>query len=148
VNELLKAIPAFKAQPGRLVIMATNSIAAIDKAMLRPGRFDLIIPVGAPDVDGRAELAREFLPVCDPDGVAARTPGFSPADFALAPQRAAQRAFERALSGGDADVAASDGLAAVVATRPSVNADAAQEFELEASTDARLVGRPVSAMMP
>ncbi|HYA69506.1 MAG TPA: AAA family ATPase [Acidimicrobiales bacterium] len=66
MNELLKAIPAFKAQPGRLVIMATNSIAAIDKAMLRPGRFDLIIPVGAPDVDGRAELAREFLPVCDP----------------------------------------------------------------------------------
>ena len=62
VNELLKAIPAFKGRPGRLMIMATNSITAIDPAMLRPGRFDLIIPVGAPDLSGRAELAVEFLP--------------------------------------------------------------------------------------
>ena len=48
VNELLKAIPVFKSRPDRLMVMATNSIAAIDPAMLRPGRFDLIIPVGAP----------------------------------------------------------------------------------------------------
>ena len=37
--------------------MATNSIASIDPAMLRPGRFDLIIPIGAPDSVGRAEPA-------------------------------------------------------------------------------------------
>jgi transitional endoplasmic reticulum ATPase len=138
VNELLKAIPVFKARPGRLMVMATNSIAAIDPAMLRPGRFDLIIPVGAPDGAGRAELAIEFLPACDPEDVSARTDGFTPADFALAAQRGAQLAFERALSGGDAGVDATDCLAAVAATNPSVNADATRAFELEASTYARL----------
>lgn len=137
VNELLKAIPAFKSRPGRLMIMATNSIAAIDPAMLRPGRFDLIIPVGAPDPAGRAELAVEFLPACDPEDVARRTEGFTPADFALAAQRV-QLAFERALSGGDATVTVDDCLAAIAATRPSVNADATRDFELEDSTFARL----------
>ena len=138
VNELLKAIPAFKSRPGRLMIMATNSIAAIDPAMLRPGRFDLIIPVGAPDLSGRAELAVEFLPACDPEELAALTEGFTPADFALAAHRGAQLAFERALSGGDAEVTAADGLAAIASTRPSVNPDATREFELEESTYARL----------
>ena len=74
VNELLKAVPMFKSRPDRLVVMATNSIAAIDPALLRPGRFDLIIPVGAPDEAERAELATEFLPTGDPAEVAARTP--------------------------------------------------------------------------
>ena len=99
VNELLKAVPMFKSRPDRLVVMATNSIAAIDPALLRPGRFDLIIPVGAPDETERAELAAEFLPTGDPAEVAARTPGFTPADFALVAQRAAQLAFDRALDG-------------------------------------------------
>ncbi|HUY21055.1 MAG TPA: bifunctional GNAT family N-acetyltransferase/ATP-binding protein [Acidimicrobiales bacterium] len=138
VNELLKAIPAFKDRPGRLMIMATNSIAAIDPAMLRPGRFDLIIPIGAPDRHGRAELAAEFLPACDAADVAARTEGFTPADFALAAQRSAQLAFERALSGTEADVTAADCLAAIAATKASVNADATRDFELEERTYARL----------
>jgi SpoVK/Ycf46/Vps4 family AAA+-type ATPase len=138
VNELLKAIPAFKSRPGRLMVMATNSIAAIDSAMLRPGRFDLIIPIGAPDLAGRAELAAEFLSAGEPADVAERTDGFTPADFALVAQRSAQRAFDRALQGGDAIVAASDVLAAVAATRASVNVVAAERFELEAATYARL----------
>ncbi len=138
VNELLKAIPAFKARPGRLMIMATNSIAAIDPAMLRPGRFDLILPIGAPDPAGRAELAAEFLPACDPADVATRTEGFTPADFALAAQRGAQLAFERALSGGDADVSAPDCLVAIAATRPSVTPEMSRAFELEEGSYARL----------
>jgi SpoVK/Ycf46/Vps4 family AAA+-type ATPase len=138
VNELLKATPTFKSRPGRLMVMATNSIAAIDPAMLRPGRFDLIIPVGAPDAGGRAELAAEFLPACDPADVADRTDGFTPADFALAAQRAAQMAFERALSGADGKVTAADCLLAVSSTRPSVTNEATTAFEAEARGYARL----------
>ncbi|HXZ62039.1 MAG TPA: bifunctional GNAT family N-acetyltransferase/ATP-binding protein [Acidimicrobiales bacterium] len=138
VNELLKAIPMFKSRPARLMVMATNSIAAIDPAMLRPGRFDLIIPVGAPDREGRAELAAEFLQGCDPDEIAGGTVGFTPADFALAAQRAAQRAFERALAGGDAAVTSVDCADAVARTRPSVHAEAAKAFEAEAGSFARL----------
>ncbi len=138
VNELLKALPAFRDRPGRLMVMATNSIAAIDPAMLRPGRFDLIIPVGAPDRAGRGELAAEFLPACEPDTVAQSTEGFTPADFALAAQRAAQLAFDRALHGGAADVSSADCLSAVEATRPSVSPETTAIYESEADTYARL----------
>ncbi|HEY4927535.1 MAG TPA: bifunctional GNAT family N-acetyltransferase/ATP-binding protein [Acidimicrobiales bacterium] len=138
VNELLKAVPTFKSRPDRLVVMATNSIAAIDPALLRPGRFDLIIPVGAPDEVERAELATEFLPTGDPAEVAAHTPGFTPADFALVAQRAAQLAFDRALDGQGAEVTGADILAAVTRTRPSVSAESAERFADEAQRFSRL----------
>ena len=138
VNELLKAVPMFRSRPDRLVVMATNSIAAIDPALLRPGRFDLIIPVGAPDDAERAELASEFLAAGDPAEIAARTPGFTPADFALVAQRAAQLAFDRALDGEAPEVTADDVLAAVDRTRPSVGAASAERFAAEAERYSRL----------
>jgi transitional endoplasmic reticulum ATPase len=138
VNELLKAIPVFKSRPGRLMVMATNSIASIDPAMLRPGRFDLIIPIGAPDSAGRTELAAEFLEKCDPEDIAERTEGFTPADFALAAQRAAQLAFERVLAGGAPAVTSDDCADAVSRTRPSVHKEAAAAFDVEAAAFARL----------
>ncbi len=138
VNELLKAIPVFKARPQRLMVMATNSIAAIDQALLRPGRFDLIIPVGAPDENERADLAAEFLPGGDPAVVAGCTSGFTPADFALVAQRSAQMAFDRALAGGSERIGPDDVLAAIGLTRPSVSPEAAGRFDLEASTYSRL----------
>jgi SpoVK/Ycf46/Vps4 family AAA+-type ATPase len=120
------------------MVMATNSIAAIDPAMLRPGRFDLIIPVGAPDSAGRAELAGEFLSAGDPSAVAASTEGFTPADFALVAQRSAQRAFDRALDGGDQAVSDEDVKAAIAETRPSVSPEAAARFEAEKAAYSRL----------
>ncbi len=138
VNELLKSIPTFKSRPQRLMVMATNSIAAIDAAMLRPGRFDLIVPVGAPDADGRVELAAELVPAGEATLVAGRTEGFTPADYALVAQRSAQRAFDRALAGGDGEITEADVLDAVAATRPSVSAEASARFAEEASRYARL----------
>ena len=138
VNELLKVIPLFKARPDRLMVMATNSIASIDQALLRPGRFDLVIPVGAPDESERADLAVEFLPTGDPAEVAARTEGFTPADFALVAQRSAQLAFDRALTGGQPHIHADDVLSAIDLTRPSVSVEASLRFADEASTFARL----------
>jgi GNAT superfamily N-acetyltransferase len=138
VNELLKAIPLAKARPNRLMVMATNTVAAIDPALLRPGRFDLIIPVGAPDEVERADLAAEFLPAHEPGEVARRTSGFTPADFALAAQRAAQLAFDRAVAGGSSEIGGADILAAIEMTRPSVGTDALERFEAEAGLFARL----------
>ncbi len=138
VNELLKAIPLFKSRPDRLMVMATNSVEAIDPALLRPGRFDLVIPVGAPDESERAELAAEFLPGPDPVDVARRTSGFTPADFALAAQRAAQAAFDRAVTGGSPGVSAEDALQAIELTRPTVGPDALERFNAEAKLYARL----------
>jgi transitional endoplasmic reticulum ATPase len=52
-NELLKIIPAFREQPGRLLVCATNFIRALDSAFLRHGRFDYVIPIGLPDRQAR-----------------------------------------------------------------------------------------------
>ena len=138
VNELLKAIPTFKSRPESLMVMATNSIAAIDPALLRPGRFDLVIPVGAPDDGGRTELASEFLPAADPTTVMSLTAGFTPADFALVAQRSAQFAFDRALSGGSSRVEPDDVYSAISQTRASVDAAAGERFEIEADAYSRL----------
>jgi transitional endoplasmic reticulum ATPase len=138
VNELLKAIPVFKSRPDRLMVMATNSIATIDHALLRPGRFDLIIPVGAPDEAERADLATESLRAGDPAEVASRTAGFTPADFALVAQRSAQLAFDRALDGSSPEVTAGDVLEAIGLTRPSVSPEAAGRFADEARQYSRL----------
>jgi SpoVK/Ycf46/Vps4 family AAA+-type ATPase len=138
VNELLKAIPVFKSRQDRLMVMATNSIAAIDPALLRPGRFDLIIPVGAPHQTERADLATEFLRAGNPEEVAARTAGFTPADFALVAQRSAQLAFDRALEGGSSAVTAADVLTAIGLTRPSVSPEALDVFVGEADLYSRL----------
>jgi GNAT superfamily N-acetyltransferase len=138
VNELLKVIPTFKSRPNRLMVMATNSIEAIDKALLRPGRFDLVIPVGAPNEAERADLASEFLPAADPKDVASRTSGFTPADFALAAQRGAQIAFDRAVAGGSPQVSSEDVLAAIALTRASVSPVALDQFAMEAERFSRL----------
>ncbi|MGP8005685.1 MAG: GNAT family N-acetyltransferase [Acidimicrobiales bacterium] len=138
VNELLKAVPGFKSRPDRLMVMATNSIATIDHALLRPGRFDLIIPVGAPDEAERADLATELLSAGDPAEVASRTAGFTPADFALVAQRSAQLAFDRALDGSSPEVTPKDVLEAIGLTRPSVSPEAVEQFADEARQYSRL----------
>jgi SpoVK/Ycf46/Vps4 family AAA+-type ATPase len=46
-------IPAFRSAPGHLLVCATNFVADIDSAVLRPGRFDLVIPIGPPDLSAR-----------------------------------------------------------------------------------------------
>ena len=77
--------------------------------------------------------------MCDAEEIAEHTEGFTPADFALAAQRAAQLAFERALEGGAPAVTSEDCADAVWRrTRPSVHKEAATAFGEEAATFARL----------
>jgi SpoVK/Ycf46/Vps4 family AAA+-type ATPase len=94
--------------------------------------------VGAPNEAERADLASEFLPAADPKDVASRTSGFTPADFALAAQRGAQIAFDRAVAGGSPQVSSEDVLAAIALTRASVSPDALDQFAMEAERFSRL----------
>ncbi len=114
VNELLKAIPPFRAQPGRLLVCATNFIDNIDPAVIRPGRFDLIVPIG-PLMDAREALwlaAVERLDHRDADvgQLAAESVGFTPGDVALAAQRAAAAAFSRIRASEDPQWVTNDDL--------------------------------------
>ena len=69
-----------------LVVAATNRPDLVDPALLRPGRFDALLYVGLPDLEGRLQILSihtRATPLADDlDGLAARTPNFSGAELA------------------------------------------------------------------
>lgn len=103
-NEFLKQIPLFKSQPNKiLLVCATNYIRDLDSAMLRPGRFDCIIPVGGLDNEGRATILQYYLAKLntgeiDLDLLVELTTGFTPADIQYLFQQVALTAFEQELA--------------------------------------------------
>jgi cell division protease FtsH len=88
LNQLLVEMDGFTGNEGVIVIAATNRADVLDKALLRPGRFDRQVTVGLPDVKGREQIlnvhARK-VPIADDvvlKDIARGTPGFSGADLA------------------------------------------------------------------
>ena len=144
VNELLKLIPSFRSTPGHLLICATNFVADIDSAVLRPGRFDLVIPIGPPDVTARLALWEAAVEPLDHreldiDALANRTEGYTPGDIELAAQRAAATAFDRIRLGHEPGYVCSDDIdVAVARTKASVSADIRDRFAVEVEDFARV----------
>ena len=87
LNQLLVEMDGFGVNEGIIMIAATNRPDMLDPALLRPGRFDRQIVVGAPDVKGREEILKVHTkkkPLEESvklDVLAKRTPGFSGADL-------------------------------------------------------------------
>lgn len=100
-NEFLKQIPLFKNENSKiLLVCATNYIRQLDSAMLRPGRFDCIIPVGGLDDAGRVTILEYYLSKINADKVdigriVEMTRGFTPADIQYLFQQIANFSFER-----------------------------------------------------
>jgi cell division protease FtsH len=101
LNQLLVEMDGFEANSGVIVIAATNRADVLDKALLRPGRFDRQVMVGLPDIRGREQILLVHMrkvPI-DPDvraDILARgTPGFSGADLANLVNEAALFAARR-----------------------------------------------------
>ena len=144
VNELLKMIPAFRSAPGHLLVCATNFVADIDSAVLRPGRFDLVIPIGPPDLSARLAHWQSTLASLDQRGVdiekiAKMTEGYTPGDVDLAAQRAAAAAFDRIREGKKPlHITSEDLETAVARTRPSVTAEIRDRFAEEVGRFARV----------
>lgn len=88
LNQLLVEMDGFEGNEGIIVIAATNRPDVLDKALLRPGRFDRQVTVGLPDVKGREQILNVHMkkvPASDDVKVryiAQGTPGFSGADLA------------------------------------------------------------------
>lgn len=88
LNQLLVEMDGFEGTEGVIVIAATNRPDVLDKALLRPGRFDRQVYVGLPDIRGREQILKVHSRKVPLDesvelGILARgTPGFSGADLA------------------------------------------------------------------
>ena len=73
LNQLLVEMDGFDANDGVIVMAATNRADILDKALLRPGRFDRQVYVGLPDVKGREEILKVHTqeqaprPRCQPE---------------------------------------------------------------------------------
>jgi len=144
VNELLKMIPAYRSAPGHLLVCATNFVGDIDSAVLRPGRFDLVIPIGPPDLSARRSLWEAALAHLDQRGadiekLAKITDGYTPGDIELAAQRAAAVAFDRIREGVEPAYISSEDLdAAVARTKASVSTYICERFAEEVERFARI----------
>ncbi|KAJ3014497.1 hypothetical protein HKX48_005113 [Thoreauomyces humboldtii] len=98
LNQLLVELDGFSSSEGVIFIAATNTPEALDKALIRPGRFDRMVPVPLPDVKGRASILKVHMkgvtvaPGVDTHVIARGTPGFSGADLSNLINQAAIKA--------------------------------------------------------
>lgn len=87
LNQLLVEMDGFDTSEGVILMAATNRPDILDKALLRPGRFDRRVVIGLPDVKGRYEILKvharkiKIDPTVDLMAIARSTPGVSGADL-------------------------------------------------------------------
>ncbi|MBM7615970.1 ATP-dependent zinc metalloprotease FtsH [Alkaliphilus hydrothermalis] len=87
LNQLLVEMDGFGINEGIIIVAATNRPDILDPALLRPGRFDRQVLVGAPDIKGREAIlkvhakGKPLAEDVDLTVLARRTPGFTPADI-------------------------------------------------------------------
>ncbi|XP_002741203.2 mitochondrial inner membrane m-AAA protease component AFG3L2 [Saccoglossus kowalevskii] len=90
LNQLLVEMDGFNTTTNVVVLAGTNRLDILDPALLRPGRFDRQIYIGAPDIKGRASIFKVHLKPLKTEvnkndlsrKLAALTPGFTGADVA------------------------------------------------------------------
>lgn len=87
LNQLLVEMDGFGVNEGIIVMAATNRVDILDRAILRPGRFDRKVMVGRPDVQGREEIlkvhakGKPLSEDIDLGQIARTTAGFTGADL-------------------------------------------------------------------
>jgi SpoVK/Ycf46/Vps4 family AAA+-type ATPase len=135
-NEFLKQVPLLKNQGNNiLLICATNYIRQLDAALLRPGRFDCIIPVGALNEDERATILQYYLSrlntgEVDLDRIIKMTNRFTPADLEYLFQQVAQFAFEQELATNQDYRVTTDTIYEIIPKiRPTLTEEVIMEFE-------------------
>ncbi|WP_066062578.1 ATP-dependent zinc metalloprotease FtsH [Neobacillus soli] len=98
LNQLLTEMDGFEADKGIVILAATNRPETLDKALLRPGRFDRRVPVELPDLKGRESILKvhakhvKLADDIDFNMIARATSGASGADLANIINEAALRA--------------------------------------------------------
>ncbi|MGI6586602.1 MAG: ATP-dependent zinc metalloprotease FtsH [Lutisporaceae bacterium] len=100
LNQLLAEMDGFSSEKGVVILAATNRPDSLDKALLRPGRFDRRVPVELPDLAGREAILKVHAKKIklgndiDFNEIARATPGASGAELANIVNEAALRAVK------------------------------------------------------
>jgi transitional endoplasmic reticulum ATPase len=143
-NEFLKQVPLLKGQENHLLLIcATNYIRQLDHALLRPGRFDCVIPVGGLDEDERATILSHYLAKLntgeiDLKRIVKMTARFTPADIEYLFQQVAHFAFEQELlTGQDYRVTTDTIFEILPKMRASLTEEVSVEFEKDTITYSR-----------
>ncbi len=143
-NEFLKQVPLLKNEGNKVLLMcATNYIRQLDNALLRPGRFDCIIPVGGLDEDGRKTILKHYLSKLnvgeiDLDRIVKMTSRFTPADIEYLFQQVAQFAFEQEYATKqDYRVTEDTFVQLLPKIRPSLTDEIIEEFRKDCITYSR-----------
>jgi len=103
VSQFLAEMDGIEDLSNVLILGATNRLDIVDPALLRPGRFDLILEIPLPDLEGRKEIFEISLrgkPISKDvraKDLAAETEGFTGADIQAVCRRAAMEAFREVI---------------------------------------------------
>jgi len=125
VGQFLTEMDGIRELKGVVVIAATNVPDLVDKALLRPGRFDKIFYIPPPDEKTRKEIFKihlgEFAEGINLDEVAKASEGYSGADIASVCQRVKMKALREKLAGVEKPKITTEDLLEVIATqKPSI----------------------------
>ncbi len=143
-NEFLKQVPLLKNQGNKvLFVCATNYIRLLDAALLRPGRFDCIIPVGGLDEDGRRTILEQFLAGLnagnvDVNLIVKMTSRFTPADIEYLFRQVAQFAFEQEHASKEDYLVTTETFIEILPNiRPSLTEEIIEDFQKDSITYSR-----------
>ena len=146
-NEFLKQVPLLKNRGNKILfVCATNYIRQLDAALLRPGRFDCVIPVGGLDEDGRRTILERFMSRLNIDAanvdlslIVKMTARFTPADIEYLFQQTAQFSFEQELaSRRNYEVTTDTFIEILPKIRPSLTDEIVEEFQKDIITYSRV----------
>ncbi len=135
VGQFLAEMDGIRELKGVVVIAATNIPELVDKALLRPGRFDKVFYIPPPDEKTRKEIFRihlgSFAEGVDLGRVAKASDGYSGADISSVCQAVKMQALRKKLAGVEKPkISTEDLLAVISAQKPSITPAMLRSYEL------------------
>lgn len=143
-NEFLKQVPLLRRSERRnLLVCATNYIRQLDPALLRPGRFDCIMPVGELDGDSRRIIFEHYLAKTNKGEVDVRRivselSLFTPADIEYLFQKIGHFAFEKeSIDGKDCRISTDMFLELIPEVSPTLTEESIRDLEEDSAQYSR-----------
>ncbi len=149
ISQLLTELDGLEKLENVVVIGATNRPDLIDPALLRPGRFDRLILVPAPDQEARLEILKihtrkmSLAKGVDLEALAAQTEGYAGSDLAALCREAAMLALRRDLKAKE--VKQEHFLQAMEGIKPSINKDIVGAYKRFGDRQAKAIGKEVGS---